>query len=251
MDRPELHICHLYPDLMNLYGDRGNVIVLHRRSLWHGLDVHIHQVSLDEVVDFTRFDIVFIGGGQDREQKLICIDFQRAKGSALSEAIEDGVAVLAVCGGYQLLGKYYQTGNGDKVPGIGALDVWTVAGKRRMIGNVVIETDLFGERRTVVGFENHSGKTYLGKGLRPFGRVLVGSGNNGEDRQEGVVYRNVIGTYLHGSVLPKNPALADWLLQRGLDHRHGQGALRLQPLDDSREEMAHQAAVRRAHRPAH
>ncbi|HEY3314614.1 MAG TPA: glutamine amidotransferase [Bacillota bacterium] len=241
---PQIRICHLYPDLMNMYGDRGNVIALRRRAEWHGLDPIVDEVSLDDRPDFLGYDIVFIGGGQDREQRLICLDFQRVKGSALAEAVEDAVALLAICGGYQLLGQYYQTANGEQVPGIGVLDLWTVAGKKRLIGNVIVETDAFGPLTTVVGFENHSGQTYLGQGLKEMGRVVLGYGNNGEDGGEGVVYRNTIGTYLHGSLLPKNPAITDHLLKQGLLRRYGQADLR--PLDNSIETRAHEAAIRRA-----
>ena len=243
---PEIRICHLYPDLMNLYGDRGNVIALRRRAEWHGLRPVVEEVSLEDKPDFRRFDIIFIGGGQDREQKLICLDFQKVKGSALAEAVEDDVALLAICGGYQLLGEYYQTGEGERVPGIGVLKLFTVAGKKRLIGNVIIETDILGGPRpkTVVGFENHSGKTYLGEGLRPLGRVIAGHGNNGEDGGEGVIYRNTIGTYLHGSLLPKNPEVTDFLLRRALVRRYG--AAELKPLNDEVERRAHEAAIRRA-----
>ncbi|MHB8927602.1 MAG: type 1 glutamine amidotransferase [Bacillota bacterium] len=242
----ELRICHLYPDLMNLYGDRGNVIALRRRAEWHGLRPSVEEVSLEDKSDFRRFDVIFIGGGQDREQKLICLDFQKVKGSALTEAVEDDAVLLAICGGYQLLGSYYQTGEGERVPGIGIVDLWTVAGKKRLIGNVIVETDLIEGPgpKTVVGFENHSGLTYLGAGLRPFGKVVTGYGNNGEDGGEGVIYRNTVGTYLHGSLLPKNPGVTDFLLRRALLRRYG--VAELKPLDDTVEMRAHEAAIRRA-----
>lgn len=243
----KVHICHLYPDLMNLYGDRGNVIALYRRCFWHGLEVQVHPVTTGEVVDFTAYDLIFIGGGQDREQRIICRDFQEVKGSSLAEAVKAGVTLLSICGGYQLLGKYYRTGSGEVLPGLGILDAWTEAGRRRMIGNVVVESDLLpGRKRTIVGFENHSGRTYLGPRVRPLGRVLSGFGNNGQDGLEGAVYRNVIGTYLHGSLLPKNPWLTDYLLERALERRYG--PVTLSPLDDSIEEQAHQAALNRSWR---
>ncbi len=240
----KVNICHLYPDLMNLYGDRGNVIALYRRCLWHGLEARVHPVTTGEVVDFTGYDLIFIGGGQDREQRLICRDFQEVKGSSLAEAVEAGVTLLSICGGYQLLGKYYLTESGEVLPGLGILDAWTEAGRRRMIGNVVVESDLLpGRKRTIVGFENHSGRTYLGSRVWPLGRVLAGFGNNGQDGLEGAVYRNVIGTYLHGSLLPKNPWLADYLLEKALEKRYG--PVTLSPLDDSIEERAHQAVLNR------
>ncbi len=228
---------------MNLYGDRGNIVALARRCLWRGIRPEVEAVGLGDRVDLAGFDIFFMGGGQDKEQKLICEDFQGMKGSALSEAVRDGVAVLAICGGYQLLGRYYETGAGDRLPGIGLLDVETRAGKKRMIGNVVAASTLDGGRqRTLVGFENHSGRTYLGPGAGPLAQVYLGYGNNGQDGGEGAVYRNVVGTYLHGSVLPKNPWLADWLIARALGRRYGQGTS-LPPLDDRLERAAHRAAI--------
>ena len=244
-----VRIAHLYPDLMNLYGDRGNVIAIYRRCQWHGLAPELLRITLDEKVDFRDFDILFVGGGQDKEQRQICMDFTKVKGAALSDAVEDGVVLLAICGGYQLLGKYYRTGTGEEIPGIGLLDAWTEAGRKRLIGNVVISSDLVrvGSDHTVVGFENHSGKTFLGKGLRPLGRVLLGFGNNGEDGMEGAVYRNCIGTYLHGSLLPKNPALTDYLIGAALRRRYGEAQLK--PLDDTIESIAHEAAIHRARQP--
>ena len=244
-----IRIAHLYPDLMNLYGDRGNVIAIHRRCLWHGLAPELLRITLNEKVDFRDFDILFVGGGQDKEQKQICMDFTKVKGAALSDGVEDGVVLLAICGGYQLLGKYYRTGTGEEIPGIGLLDAWTEAGRKRLIGNVVISSDLVrgGSDHTVVGFENHSGKTFLGKAVRPLGRVLLGYGNNGEDGMEGAVYKNCIGTYLHGSLLPKNPALTDFLIGAALRRRYGEAQLK--PLDDTIESIAHEAAIRRARQP--
>lgn len=244
MERPVIRICHLYPDMMNIYGDRGNVIALAQRARWHGLEPEVSAATLGEKVEFTGYDILVIGGGQDREQRLICADFAQVKGSSLAEAVQDGVALLAVCGGYQLMGRYYQTGTGEVLPGLGIFDAWTEASPDRMIGNEVIETELFGAPRTIVGFENHSGKTFLGPAARPLGKVLKGFGNNGQDKQEGVVYRSAVGTYLHGSVLPKNPHLADWLLSRALDRRYG-GQVSLRTLDDELEQKAHAAAVQR------
>lgn len=246
MDRPVVRICHLYPDMMNIYGDRGNIIALGQRARWHGLEPELSSISLGEQADFGEYDILAIGGGQDREQRLICQDFAQVKGTSLADAVQDGVALLAVCGGYQLTGRYYQTGDGEVLPGLGIFDVWTEASQDRMIGNVVIETDLSGTPQTVVGFENHSGKTFHGAGARPLGKVLKGYGNNGRDGHEGVVHKNSIGTYLHGSVLPKNPVLADWLLQRALDRRYGAGQVTLRPLDDELEQRAHDSAVKRA-----
>lgn len=244
----EVRVCHLYPDLLNLYGDRGNIIALRRRAEWRGIGVTVRSLSLGDPPDFADVDLAFIGGGQDREQSLIAEDFARGKRDALIAAVEEGMALLAVCGGYQLLGRYYRTAAGEEMPGVGLFDLWTEAGSRRLIGNVVVETDLWSEgERTLVGFENHSGRTFLGRGCRPLGRVVIGAGNNGEDGGEGAVYRHAVGTYLHGSLLPKNPRLTDWLLARALERRYGAGAAEaLVPLDDAVEERAHQAAIRRA-----
>lgn len=241
--RRTLRICHLYPELMNLYGDRGNIIALVKRMEWHGLDPVVERVSVGQD-DLERYDLIFMGGGQDREQKQICVDFSRVKGGPLRDAVESGVPLLAICGGYQLVGKYYRAGTGEVMDGAGVLDAWTEAGNTRFIGNVVVESDLAGSRQTLVGFENHSGKTYLGPGVRPLGRVICGFGNNGADGFEGAVYKNAVGTYLHGSVLPKNPWLADWLISRALERRFGE---RLEgALDDSIEQAAHAAAIKRA-----
>lgn len=245
----QLRIAHLYPDLMNLYGDRGNVLALAQRARWHGLQVSVEAVTLGDKPDFSQFDVALMGGGQDREQALICRDFEEVKGQSLHEAVEEGLVVLAVCGGYQLLGRYYRTAEGEEMPGLGIFDAWTEAGAQRMIGNVAVESDLGGEKRTLVGFENHSGRTLLGPSAVPLGRVLAGHGNNGQDRTEGIVYRNAIGTYLHGSLLPKNPWLTDWLLQQALRRRYPDTAPLLRPLDDSLEERAHGVMLQRIKRP--
>lgn len=243
MAERQLHIGYLYPEQMNMYGDRGNVIAIAQRARWRGLEVQIHEIDIGDAVDPDEMDLLFGGGGQDREQQLIGEDFERLKGPALAKAIEAGVPMLAVCGTYQLLGKYYLTAEGERIPGLGILNAWTEAGSRRMIGNVVIETHLFGKAQTLVGFENHSGRTYLGEGAGPLGRVLRGNGNDGASGYEGAVYRNLVGTYLHGSLLPKNPWLTDWLIGRALERRYGSADL--DPLDDTFELAAHQAVVSR------
>jgi len=239
-----IRICHLYPDLMNIYGDRGNIIALIRRAEWAGLEVEVRGVGLRERPDFRGFDILFIGGGQDKEQFRIAQDLAEVKAGPLLAAVDDGLTLLAVCGGYQLLGRYFKTGSGATLPGIEVFDAWTVAGRRRCIGDVIVHCTLDGHPRTLVGFENHSGRTYLGPKAKPLGRVLFGWGNNGEDGSEGAVCRNAFGTYLHGSLLPKNPWLADTLLRRALERRYGSGA-RLQPLDDAIEKQAQQAIIAR------
>ncbi|MGE5673118.1 MAG: type 1 glutamine amidotransferase [Mycobacterium leprae] len=244
MERPRIHIGWLYPEYMNLYGDRGNVIVLEQRSRWHGLEPVLTKVSLGQKADFRQFDLLMMGGGQDREQGLIADDFAKVKGDSLGTAIHDGLAVLAVCGGYQMLGKYFRTHTGELLQFTGILDLWTEGSHDRMIGNVVIESAMFGSSRTMVGFENHSGKTYLGKGLKPLGKVVRGYGNNGADKMEGVLFKNTVGTYLHGSILPKNPHLADWLIQRALDRRYG-GEVKIGTLNDELEQKAHEAIIKR------
>jgi len=242
-----LTLAWLYPDLMNLYGDRGNILALQRRAEWRGIQVEVLPLSLGDAFPKGAVDIVFFGGGQDKEQRLVAQDLLETKGEALRAAIEEGLPVLAICGGYQLLGEYYQPAEGERLPGIGALPVETIAGRRRHIGNVVVETDLFGPPQTLVGFENHSGCTFLKPGARPLGRVLQGGGNNGRDGTEGVVHRNAIGTYLHGSLLPKNPMLADFLLRQALRRRYG--VEELAPLEDGLEERAHRRAERLAYTP--
>jgi lipid II isoglutaminyl synthase (glutamine-hydrolysing) len=244
---PRLTLVHLYPELMNVYGDRGNILTLVRRCQWRGIDVRVESVSLGDSVDPATVDLLFFGGGQDREQEVVAPDLVTHKASALREAAESDAVMLLVCGGYQLMGKYFRTHSGGDIPGIGVLDAWTVAGKRRLIGNCVVRCDWDAERRTLVGFENHSGKTYLGPACQPLGTVLVGSGNTGEDRREGAIYRNVFGCYLHGSLLPKNPWFADELILRALRRRHGTH-MQLEPLDDRLELEAHDAVVRRSHR---
>lgn len=246
----KISIVHLYPDLMNTYGDRGNILCLVRRCQWRGIDVVVREASIGDRLDPEEMDLCFFGGGQDREQSVVCGDLVDTKAAPLREAVEDGAVVLAICGGYQLLGRYFRTGTGEVIPGTGLLDAWTVAGDRRHIGNVVVRTQLDGVRRTLVGFENHSGKTYLGPGCRPLGEVVVGSGNNGEDGTEGAVYKNVYGCYLHGSLLPKNPWFADLLLLLALRRRYGQDVV-LEPLDDTLEEQAHRAMVQRAEKLGH
>jgi lipid II isoglutaminyl synthase (glutamine-hydrolysing) len=242
----KIQLCHLYPDLLDLYGDRGNIMALSARSRWRGIEMEVQKISLDEPLDFQSLDILFIGGGSDREQNILVQDLMKRE-DELKAAIEDGLVVLTICGGYQLLGQYYQTVDGTRIPGLGILDLWTVAGPKRLIGNVVV--DCVGmefpanKLSTLVGFENHSGKTFLGSGLKPLGNVRYGNGNNGEDGREGVRYKNVFGTYLHGPLLPKNPHFTDLLLELALKRRGNTESLA--PLDDQLEELAHQTVVER------
>ncbi|ABB14164.1 type 1 glutamine amidotransferase [Carboxydothermus hydrogenoformans] len=243
----ELTIGHFYPDLLNTYGDMGNIIALKRRSEWRGIKVTVKPIGLGDEFRSEEYDLVFLGGGQDFEQEIIQEDFLENKGKELRKAIENNLVVLAVCGGYQLLGKFYRTANGKEIAGLGALDVWTIAGRKRMVGNILIESELLekvGYDGKIVGFENHSGKTYLGPEVKPLGRVIHGYGNNGEDNFEGAVYKNVIGTYLHGSVLPKNPGLADYLLTLALKKKYP-GFLGLQKLNDDYETMVRRKLISR------
>jgi CobQ-like glutamine amidotransferase family enzyme len=240
-----LTLVHLYPDLMNVYGDRGNIIALRQRCAWRGIELEVQPVSLRDRLTAGECDVIFFGGGQDREQAAISRDFVDEKGEAVREAVEAGTVVLSVCGGYQLLGHTYTTYDGHELRGVGLFDARSVPGPRRNIGNIVVQTDLGGVRRTLVGFENHSGQTFLGPGTRPLGQVLTGSGNNGDDGTEGAIYREAYGCYLHGSLLPKNPWFADHMIGRALARRYGPEAT-LAPLDDGLEQRAHEAVVRRA-----
>ena len=230
----------LYPDLMNIYGDRGNIVTLCQRARWRGLEARVLELGKGDAAGMDQVDVFFFGGGQDREQALVYDDLLETKAVHLGAAVQNGAAVLAVCGGYQLLGHYYETAAGDHMPGIGMIDVHTTAGSKRCIGDVVVQADesLGLEPPTLVGFENHSGRTFLGDGVRPLGRVLKGSGNNGSDGTEGVSSGNVFGSYLHGSLLPKNPHLADLIIERALGRR-------LERLDDSLELTAHGRIVER------
>lgn len=229
-----------YPDLMNIYGDRGNILTLVQRARWRGLHARVLDLTKGVTRGIEEVDVFFFGGGQDREQALVYKDLVQHKAAPLARALRRGAAMLAVCGGYQLLGHYYQTATGERFPGMGLIDVYTEAGSRRCIGDVVVQVDrrLGLAPATLVGFENHSGRTFLGSGVRPLGRVLRGHGNNGADGSEGAVSGGVFGTYLHGSLLPKNPHLADLIVERALRRR-------LEPLDDDLELAAHHQVVDR------
>jgi lipid II isoglutaminyl synthase (glutamine-hydrolysing) len=237
---PSLRVCGLYPELMNIYADRGNIAVLRARCEWRGLGFELAASSLREPLDPDAHDLFYIGGGQDRDQAAVAHDMAATKRDALHAAAARGAVVLAVCGGYQLLGHHYEMG-GEQLPGVGLVDLQTVREPGpRLIGNCAIEADLGGGPRVIAGFENHGGRTYLGDAERPLGRVLSGHGNNGKDGFEGVHRGNVIGTYLHGPLLPKNVWLADRLIELAL-------GIDLEPLpDDSLEEAAHGSARRAA-----
>ncbi len=240
-----IRVGHLYPDYLNIYADRGNIAVLARRAAWRGHELEVTAVSLGERIEPAAFDLFYIGGGQDREQALIAPDFV-AKGDGLRAALDDGAALLAVCGGYQLLGRFYRDTNGVEQPGLGLFPLETVAGERRMIGDVLVECELEpGMPATVAGFENHAGRTRLDEGATPLGRVVFGFGNDGESGYEGCRVGRAIGTYLHGPLLPRNPWLADWVLAQALAHRTGEPLL-LEPLADDLEREAHEVAAERA-----
>ena len=237
----ELRIAHLYPDLLNLYGDRGNIQCLRMRCLWRGIGAQVTHYRLTDPVDFLRTDIVLLGGGSDREQKIVCTRLRELK-EDFKSFVEDGGCVLAICGGYQLMGHYYDAADG-RMEGLSILDICTEQGSPRLIGNVVLRSEDSGSfPYEIVGFENHGGRTYIGAN-KPFGKVLSGYGNNGEDGGEGVLMRNVIGTYLHGPLLPKNPHVCDYLLRRALERKYGSASL--QPLDDREELEANRYAAHR------
>ncbi|MGL6200485.1 MAG: type 1 glutamine amidotransferase [Lachnospiraceae bacterium] len=239
----EIKICHLYSDLLNLYGDRGNIITLAERSRRRNIDVTVKNLTLGERAHLNEYDLFFIGGGQDVEQAALINELSQWRGMEIKSAIEDGKPMLAICGGYQLLGHYYKTWDGKQMDFIGALDLYTEGGQMRMIGDYMFQCNEPQRGVNIVGFENHSGKTYLGSGVKPFGRVIKGHGNNGEDGTEGARYLNVIGTYSHGPLLPKNPILADWLIRLTLERKYG--SANLEPLDDVLENRANKFMVSR------
>jgi CobQ-like glutamine amidotransferase family enzyme len=237
---------HLYPDYLNIYADRGNMAVLERRANWRRIGFDYRTIGMGEKIRPGEHDLFYIGGGQDREQALVATDLVD-KGAQLVEAVHGGAALLAVCGGYQLLGRFYRDRSGAQIPGIGLLPHHTVAGERRMIGDVLLECELEpGDRRTLAGFENHAGRTHLDTDAEPLGRVVAGFGNNGEDGLEGARLGSAIGTYLHGPLLPRNPWLADWLLARSLARRAGGDLPELEPLPDVFETEAQRVSADRA-----
>lgn len=252
--RLKINICHLYPDLMDTYGDRGNITALIKRCGWREIETTLAAKSVGDSLNPEEFDVYFFGGGQDRQQEIVGRDLPK-KAKALKQAIEQETALLAICGGYQLLQNYFKTLDGTEIRGIGLFDAYTLGSTTRMIQNLLIEInpDLQKEIASIyqlpttncqlIGFENHSGKTYLGKGLKPLGKVIKGAGNNCGDHTEGAVYKNAFGCYLHGSLLPKNPHFADYLISKALERRYGK--IKLEPLDDSIEWQAHKSAINR------
>ncbi|MFA6940397.1 MAG: type 1 glutamine amidotransferase [Clostridiaceae bacterium] len=236
----ELNICHLYPDLLNVYGDIGNILILKYRAEKRGIKVNIVNVSMGDRFDKEKYDIVFFGGGQDYEQSIVAQDLKKNKENSIKEYIESGRVFLSICGGYQLLGKYYTTPEGEKLEGLNILNIYTEGGKKRFIGNTIIKNEESGE--TYVGFENHSGRTYIGS-LRPLGKVIEGYGNNGEDGYEGCIYKNTYCTYFHGSLLSKNPELADRLIKSALSNKYEN--VELTPLKDDYENKAKEFIINR------
>lgn len=235
---PRLRVCALYPDLMNIYADRGNLLVLERRCAWRGIGFELAAAGFGDPIDPGAHDLFYMGGGQDRDQELCAADLVATKREGLAAAADAGRVILGVCGGYQLLGHAYALAD-HEIPGLGLVDLRTVRSDGpRLIGNVAIEVELDGTRRVLAGFENHAGRTQLGPGAQPLGRVLAGHGNTGASGFEGVRRGNVIGTYLHGPLLPKNAWFADWLI------RTATGVDALEPLDDALEDAAHALARR-------
>jgi lipid II isoglutaminyl synthase (glutamine-hydrolysing) len=236
---------HLYPDYLNIYADRGNIAVLARRAAWRGHELEVRTVSVGKPVEPGAHDLIYVGGGQDREQELVAQDLV-AKGEGVRAAVAGGAALLAVCGGYQLMGRSYRDFHGADLPGIGLFPLETVAGETRMIGDVLLECELEpGVVRTLAGFENHAGRTKLDAGAEALGQVVAGFGNDGESGYEGCRVGRAVGTYLHGPLLPRNPWFADWLLSQALAHRLGE-ALTFEPLPDELEGEAHAVSAARA-----
>jgi lipid II isoglutaminyl synthase (glutamine-hydrolysing) len=241
-----IRVGHLYPDYLNIYADRGNIAVFARRAAWRGHELEVDSIGMGDRVAPGGHDLLYIGGGQDREQALVAQDIA-GKGEELRDAAAAGVAMLAVCGGYQLLGRFYRERSGAELPGAGVLPLETVWGERRMIGDVLLECELVpGERRTLAGFENHAGRTILSEGAEPLGRVVSGFGNDGASGFEGCRVGRIVGTYLHGPLLPRNPWFADWVLAQALAHRTGEAAEAFEPLADALEAEAHSVAASRA-----
>ena len=251
-----LNLIHLYPDEMNLYGDYGNILSIIKRCDWRGIDVKVIKVKKGDPLDLSDADILFMGGGQDRSQQIITDDLV-SKGPQIKEAVEGGLCVLTICGAYQLFGHYFRTKEGEELPGISVFDAYTVGSDDRMIGNVLVdcadtlrksgEAHLMPANREhleLIGFENHSGKTYLGESVNPLGKVVYGFGNDGTKTWEGCRYKNAFGTYLHGSLLPKNPWFTDYLITLALKHRYHRD-IQLDALDDAIEYAAFNTAKKR------
>lgn len=242
-----LTIGWLYPELMSTYGDRGNIIVLQKRCEWRDITVTVKRLDIGYLEkDLDACDLLFMGGAQDQQQKIVAKDL-REKAKTLEAMIEKHVPGLYICGAYQFLGKYYKEADGTVIDGLGILDLYTEhpgLSHKRLIGNIVIESSLFATDKTIVGFENHGGRTYLGEKVKPLGTVTIGYGNNGEDKTEGARYKNSFGSYLHGPILPKNPHFADHLIKCALEKKYA-NTVSLKPLEDALEQSAHEFIVKR------
>ena len=250
----KLTIGWVYPDLMSTYGDRGNIEVLLKRCQRREIDISIERINIDSEIDkLNSCNLIFMGGEQDRQQKLVGKDFISVKGPIIKKLLDKGIPALFVCAAYQFVGHYYQPYQGEKIMGAGIFDLYTEHlgdQAKRLVGNVVAEIipntefTIFNKSKMIVGFENHGGRTYLGKGLRPFAKVIKGYGNNGEDGEEGAIYKNAIGSYFHGPILPKNPHIADWLIKKALIVKY-QKEIEFKPLDDTLEWQAHNFILKR------
>jgi CobQ-like glutamine amidotransferase family enzyme len=242
--KQSLTIGWLYPELMSTYGDRGNIITLTKRCEWRGINVQIEHLDIGfKIQDLRKCDLLFMGGAQDRQQTIVSSDFTKEKVRTLKEMVEDGISGLYICGAYQFLGKYYKEADGTIIDGLGILDLYTEnpgENVERLIGNIVVES----AGKTLVGFENHGGRTYLGSSLQPLGSVTVGYGNNGKDGTEGAVHKNSVGSYMHGPILPKNPHLADSLIKKALEKKYKE-EVELKELDDNLELKAHDFIIKR------
>lgn len=239
-----LNICHLYPDLMDTYGDKGNIIAIQKRCEWRGIKTQLLHVSVGDNLP-QDIDLYFFGGGQDQAQGIVGKDLQK-KAPSIKTSINSGAVLLSICGGYQLLQKYFKTAGGKKIPGIGLFDAYTEASEERMMNNLLIRISPqikidTAKSENLIGFENHSGKTYLGSDTEALGTVIKGNGNNGEDKTEGTIYKNAFGCYLHGSLLPKNPHFADYLIKKALERKYTK--VKLKPIDDTLEWQAHKSAI--------
>lgn len=246
----KLTIGWLYPDLMSTYGDRGNIIILQKRCLWRNIDCEIKTITLETpVAELKSCDLLSMGGAQDRQQKIASDDLRENKGPVLKEMIENGIPGLFVCAAYQFMGNYYRPAEGKDIKGLGIFDLYTQhfgKDKPRCIGDLVIQlnNEFHGLKNTLVGFENHGGRTYLGKKVKPLGKVLYGFGNNGEDKTDGAVYKNAYGSYSHGPILSKNPHLADHLIKLSLGKKY-EREVKLPKLDDTLEWQAHEMILKR------
>ena len=237
-------IAHLYPEEMNIYGDRGNIFSLVYRLKQRGIQALVKSIGLNDPLPSGSFDLLFGGGGQDQQQQQISLDLLNRK-NVILKAAQNQIPMLTICGSYQLFGQYFQPFSGAKMIGLGIFDAYTVASPQRKIGNIILKT----KRGELIGFENHSGNTFLLPGTNPLGKVLIGFGNNGQDKTEGAITNNVFGCYLHGPLLPKNPHFCDYLIKTALEKKYG--PIKLSPLDDRLEQQAHQTAIKRTRKLAH